>query len=403
MRSAQTTARQASAPNRPRRDMAPSAATIERIAHFHGRGLRVVSTYVATTAGSDARRELRTKADSLLHEIRSLGDDRSLDHTVRMSLRGDMQRIDAVIDSEPISHGTLVIFSCTGAGLFEVVGLPRVIRDRIVVDETAWIRPLLAVLDEYRRCCSVVVDRESAHLWELYLGELRDAGRLRGRALRDPAHGGWHGLSEHGVRNKADELARRHFREVAAALDLRFREDRYDLLAVGGHEHELPVFLELLPRSLRERVADTFAVDPHTATAATIRARADAILERYELDEQRHWVADVLAAVAAGGLAVAGLEPCLRAGSMTAVSALYVQEGAIVPGVVCDASRWFATDGEACPVCGAPMRRTPDVIDELVEAVIDEGGAIHHVRADTDLREHVAAAHLRFALPPVAP
>ena len=41
--------------------------------------------------------------------------------------------------------------------------------------------------------------------------------------------------------------------------------------------------------------------------------------------------------------------------------------------------------GQACPLCGAPTRRTADVIDELVEAVIHEGGSIHHVRADTRL------------------
>jgi peptide chain release factor subunit 1 len=41
------------------------------------------------------------------------------------------------------------------------------------------------------------------------------------------------------------------------------------------------------------------------------------------------------------------------------------------------------------------------VIDELVEAVIDEGGSIHHVRADTELREQLTAARLRFALPPI--
>jgi peptide chain release factor subunit 1 len=40
------------------------------------------------------------------------------------------------------------------------------------------------------------------------------------------------------------------------------------------------------------------------------------------------------------------------------------------------------------------------VIDELVEAVIDEGGSIHHVRADAELREYLAAALLRFPLPP---
>src|ERR1700733_5665938 len=75
-------------------EVAPGAATIERVARFHGGGLRVVSTHLATSAGSDSRRVLRTKADSLLHEIRSLGDDRSLDHAVRMSLRADVQRID---------------------------------------------------------------------------------------------------------------------------------------------------------------------------------------------------------------------------------------------------------------------------------------------------------------------
>jgi hypothetical protein len=40
------------------------------------------------------------------------------------------------------------------------------------------------------------------------------------------------------------------------------------------------------------------------------------------------------------------------------------------------------------------------VIDELVEAVIDEGGSIQHVRADTELRAHLTAAWLRFTLPP---
>jgi peptide chain release factor subunit 1 len=111
-------------------------------------------------------------------------------------------------------------------------------------------------------------------------------------------------------------------------------------------------------------------------------------------------VDEVLARAAAGGLAAVGLEACLWAGSVTAIDTLYVQDGAVFPGVVCDESGWFATAGERCPLCGGELRSTPDVIDELVEAVIDEGGSIRHVRAETKLREHVAAAVLRFALPP---
>jgi peptide chain release factor subunit 1 len=94
------------------------------------------------------------------------------------------------------------------------------------------------------------------------------------RALRNPSYAGWHGLVERRVRNRADEFFKLHFREVAAALDRLFRANRYDIPAVGGHEHELPVFLDFLPRWLRERGAGTFAIDPHTTTIATVRARA---------------------------------------------------------------------------------------------------------------------------------
>jgi hypothetical protein len=46
-------------------------------------------------------------------------------------------------------------------------------------------------------------------------------------------------------------------------------------------------------------------------------------------------------------------------------------------------------------VCGWELRRTPDVLDELVQAVIDEGGAVEHVAAATPLREHISAGTLR--------
>jgi peptide chain release factor subunit 1 len=40
------------------------------------------------------------------------------------------------------------------------------------------------------------------------------------------------------------------------------------------------------------------------------------------------------------------------------------------------------------------------VIDELAEAVVEEGGAIRHVDGEPVLRKRLAAAALRFPLPP---
>jgi len=281
------------------------------------------------------------------------------------------------------------------------------VRDRIQVDATPWVRPLLAVLDEFHRTCVLVVDRETARLWELFAGDITELGQVTEQKgledqppLRKPDYGGWGGFEERGVHNKMGEIAKRHYRRVATMLDDLRRQGRFELLVIGGHDHEIPVFAEFLPHSLRGSVAGSFTIDPNTATIADIRDKAQEVVDHYERDEEQRWVAEVLEKQAAGGLAAIGLEPCLWAGSVSAIGRLLVHDEATAPGVVCEQSGWLGEAGDTCPICGEPTRKSEDVIDELAQAVIDAGGTVEHVFADTPLTEHLVAADLRFPLPP---
>jgi peptide chain release factor subunit 1 len=377
-----------------------TAETIERVTRFDGGKLPVTSVYLGLRKDRRALRSLSTQASSLLHQIRPTAKDQSLDREVRLSVRGDIERIEAEAAPERQPFGrALAIFSCSGQEFYEEIELPRSVRDRVVVDATPWVRPMLTVLDEYHRTCVLVVDKESARTWELYAGEISETSSLSS-ALRTPQYAGWHGLEEYRVRNKAEEMAKRHFRRVATVLDDFFRAGRFELLAVGGHDFEVSTFVEFLPRNLREAIAGTFSIDLDTATTHDIRVSAEAIVERYETEEERGWVTDVYEKLAVGGNAVVGLEGCLWAGSVAAIQQLLVQEGATAAGVVCDESGWLAESGGTCGICGRPTRRTGDVIDELAEAVIDTGGTVEHVAADTPLTEDITAARLRFPLPP---
>jgi hypothetical protein len=134
---------------------------------------------------------------------------------------------------------------------------------------------------------------------------------------------------------------------------------------------------------------------------AEIRAEAEAIVSRYERDKEAELVAGLRERVLAGGLGAAGLGTCLWAGSVAAAQTLVVVDGAQEPGVVCDESRWLGLAGDTCPMCGRPTRATPDVIAELAEVVIGEGGSVKHVAADDWLRDYQVAAELRFRLPPL--
>lgn len=346
-----------------------TAELIERIRAFEADDLPVVSLYVGLDP-DPVRRAAGTRVSSLVHELTPWTEDHSLPRAQRLSIRGDVERIREAVARERWTPGMNAVFSCSGAGLFEEIALPRAVRDRVVVDTTPWVRPMLAVLDEYHRSCVLVMDGQAACPWELYLGELEEAG---------PA---------------------RDHKETVEGLQQLFATRQLELLVLGGEHLAVTAFEQELPKEFRERVAGTFAVDPSGATKGDIKEGAQAVVEAYERDEERRWVADVMDRAAAGGLAEVGLERCLWAGSLAAVQELLVQDGITQPGVVCDESRWLATAGEECPICGRAMRQTPDIVDELVEVVIDEGGTIEHVQADTPLQEHRLAASLRFPLPP---
>ncbi len=376
-----------------------SAETVGRIIRFDGGGLPVTSLY--TRVAADSARDVHARVDSLADQVSALAKDSSLEHDVRLSVRADLEHVKEAVREERWKPGGIAIFACSGRDLYEEVPLPRPVRDRIVVDDTPYVRPMLAVLDEYHRACVVVVDKASARLWEVYQDEMREAGKVRDRALRKPNYAA--GLAEDRVRNRADELSKRHYRNVAQRLDEMFRSGGFDLLIIGGHDYEVPTFTGFLPRELRSRIAGTFSIDPAAEPVAEIRAEADAILRRYERDEERQLVTDVFEKLATGRPAAAGLADCLWAGSIAAVQTLLVAEGATAPGVVSDQSGWLALSGDTDPLSGNPARKTPDVIDELAEAVIDEGGSVRHIEDDDRLNEHTVAADLRFPLPPAPP
>jgi peptide chain release factor subunit 1 len=377
-----------------------TAETVNRILKFHGNGLPVVSLYGRIDPGASPG-EVHTRMTSLLDQVLPLAKDQTLEHQSRLSVRADIERIKEAVDSNRWPPGAVAIFSCSGRDLYEEVTLPRRVREQVIVDATPFARPMLAVLSEYHRAWVLVINKASARVWEVDQDEMREVNGFKDRVLRKPDYAA--NLAEDRVRNKEEELVKKHYRRAVKVLEEDLQQtDGYDLVIIGGHEYEVPEFIQVLPNDLRNRVAGTFSVDPTTAPLAEIRSSASSILERYQREEELRLVSEVFEKAAMGRLAALGLESCLQAAPVAAIKTLLVVQGAIAPGVVCDESRWLAASGDICPLCGKPTRRSPDVIDELVAVVIDEGGSAKHVEVDTKLSEYLVAAELRFPLPPSA-
>ncbi|MES4888273.1 hypothetical protein [Streptomyces sp. NPDC096012] len=371
---------------------------IERILRLRGDGLPLVSLYVPVNPGRPDRREFDSRVSSLLNRIRPLAEDGSAEHAVRLSLREDIARIEKTLSEEPLRPGAVAVFSCAGRDVYEQVWLPRRTRDNIVVDADPYVRPLLGVLDEYYRTCAVVVDKSVGQVWEYYLDEVREIEMIRDRVQNKHAYSD--AYAEPRVRNKADELSKKHYRRLVGELRRLFASGGYDLLVVGGQAHEVSVFVDFLTRELTDRLAGTFSVDRETATSEDIRQKVRELVADHAGKEQRRLVGEILEAKAAGRPAAVGVDETLWAASVAAVRTLAVDGQAVVPGFVCDRDGLLTRSGKTCPLCGEPLREVPEVIDELAETVIDDGGEVRHVDTETELRTHQAGALLRFELPP---
>jgi Bacterial archaeo-eukaryotic release factor family 10 len=326
-----------------------TAETVNGIVKFEANGLPVVSLYCGVDPG-ESQRELRARVDSLLDQIRPLAKDGDFDPRHRLSVRADIKRIKDATSSERWPPGTIAIFSCSGRDLYEEIPLPRRVPEQVMVDATPLARPMLAVLGEYRRACVVVLDRESSRVWEMYQDEVREV-----ETVTDPPHkaGNTESRPEDRIQNRVDEQTKRHFRRVAGVIDQLLRTGGYDVLVAGGHEHELPEFLRLLPHDLHGRVAGTFSADPAASPVAEMRGSAEGIVRRYQRGQDERLADQVLELAVAGGPAAIGLKECLWAGSMSAIETLLVR-----------------------------------------------GGSARQIAADLMSEEYLAAAELRFSPPP---
>jgi peptide chain release factor subunit 1 len=377
---------------------------LDRLLHFGSTDALVLSLYVRVPADRQGERWADSTLHSLVKPVRELAESEELGHYEKQSLRDDIAKALELSTRLPTFQGrALAMFSCSGHGLYEEVVLPRGVRHRAVVDWTPYVRPVLAVLDESHRYVVVVVDREKAWLYEFFMDALEDMTATVGQKIRKRDYGGWNGYEEHRVRNNAQLVTRRHYRETAEAVEHLMARTGAEFLVVGGYEDTAPEFVPFLPPEMQRKVVGRFTIDTHNLTPARVRDRVKGVVDFFERREEEELVAETLELVAAGGLAAAGMEWVLMAVNEKAVQLLLVEDEEEVPGRACDNCGWLGLDGDECPVCGSRTRKTVDVIDDMAAAVVDAGGRVEHVYASTALRTRLVAARLRFPVPKPQP
>lgn len=339
--------------------------------------------------------EIRSLIDTAGKQIEAL---EGLGHDDRLGLRDDLRRIDTLLSSPDApfkgAHA-LAVFSCTAEDLFEVVKLSRPVPRQVVVEPTPYVAPMITAA-ERRSWLVALVDRRSARVLAGIGDRLAERARVEDSVHGRHERGGW---SQANYERSIEADVDAHLKHIAEILDRRWRQGRFDRVAIGGQQETVPRFEKLLSDEVRRHLAPgRVDVDLSSATDVQIREAVEKLVAEEEKCTERETLDRLEDALGAGGRGVGGPEATLQALTERRVATLLIEPGFDGRGKRCPSCGLLLVDGEdRCPADGSELQEVDHLREAVVEAAVGQDADVLVVRSYPDLGPHRGiAALLRF-------
>lgn len=362
---------------------------IDRLLQFRSPNFLVTSCYFNLDRGRIAPPALRIRVKDLLQTAQHELAGKAGTHEQRESLHEDFRRVEEFVQQEIATnhHKGLAVFACAGEKFWQTYRLPRVVRNILIADPDPYIRPLSAILAEYRRFCVVLTDRMHGKIFEVYMGTILERTEVLHQVPRRVREGGFRGRDERSIERRHENAVQQHFQNLAAATFALFQREKFDALVLGGHADVLALFKQHVHPYVKRRWAGDFHCEPGKITVPEVLAHALDVEDQFEWQHERKLAAELVQKARAGDRAVAGVGATLHALAHGEAQALLVEDDLEMPGYVCRHCHVASLQPGRCPLCHEPVDPCPDVVDEAITLAMTKGCAIEHVRGPTALRE----------------
>jgi peptide subunit release factor 1 (eRF1) len=297
----------------------PLREQLDRLAAIEPSDRSIVSLYLDLRTNENGQ---RTQVDTFL---RNSFDEqaRSLTGNARASFERTGERISQYIANQAAKSAKgLAIFASTTEDLFEAISFDVPIeRSSMHLDAVPHLYPLAQINDQYPRYAALLLDTNSADLYVFALGATQRRESVQGEKTRRTSMGGW---SQARYQRRANNFHKQHIKEVVDLLGKVVADERLNHIVIAADQVARPFLMEQLPKHLAEKVIDMANVDVKSPPEHEFLAETMAALRQADAKTDAEHVRQMLDAWRAGGLAVAGIEPTLRALEMRQVEELLI-------------------------------------------------------------------------------
>lgn len=297
----------------------PLREQLDRLAAFEPSEHGIISLYLDMRPDNNGQR---------LHAeifLRNTFDEqaRSLTGEARQRFDRAAERIRQYISEQmPKSKNGVAIFASMTGDLFEAIPVDVPIEQPSMhLDGVPHLYPLARLNDQYPRYAALLLDTNRADLYVFALGVKQRRESIQNEKTRRTKMGGW---SQARYQRRADNFHKQHMKEVVDVLDKVVTEERLSHIVIACDEVAKPFLIEQLPKHLAEKVMDMVNVDVKSIPEHELLDETMGVLRQADARTDAEQVERMLNAWRAGGLAVAGIEPTLRALDMRQVEELLI-------------------------------------------------------------------------------
>jgi len=329
-----------------------------------------------------------TKGDYAIHfknMIRNISE--GTDRKIFKKIKGDIEKIESfVVSNKREFKKGLAIISSSEKSFWKEYHLAIPVKNGIIVDRTPYIEPLLDILDNYQRYAVLLVDKESARLFLVHLGEIEEYSEVHAPDIPGKhKKGGWFALSQNHYERHIDYHIGLHLKDVMKKLELFLAGEKIGRVVMGGSDDAVVKVREMLPKAVNEKVIGIFHAEMF-AKGNEIFEKVKPVIGEFERKKQTITVSDLLTIANKGENAVIGLEDVLNALQEGRVMKLVFIKDFKDSGYACKNCRYLTKQKvSSCPYCKGDMEEVSYLVDLAAQRAVERGALVEVISDNKEL------------------
>jgi peptide chain release factor subunit 1 len=242
---------------------------------------------------------------------------------------------------------------------------------------------MLKLVDEGRRYCVVVVDKEKARLFTMYNGELSERTDIFDEVPGWHKQGGW---SQARFQRHIEDHVNRHLKRVADTVFEFYKMEGFGHLVIGGSQEIRSRFYRIIHSYLQRIVAGYLTVEV-ISNVNDILAAARKV--ESEAEERRSAeITGMLMGSSPGHITVTGLKDTVKALEEGRVHTLVLVDNHDIEGCLCgDCGGVDILGADECARCSKKIEKSGDVSEHLAVLAVEHDAEVNYVKPGSGLEK----------------